>query len=331
MHRPRRKRLFYLFLGLLTLSGLGIWGGVQYAKRQFFRSSPNTLSIVGELHPVPFEWVSNGGPDGEPHGAIIIPVTVPGVANKFYMQFDTGAPSTFFRSGCIESLGDVGVDFELYEEDDRTRVRRFELDVAGNQVVLNGGRIFSRNISIDWDNPKAVNVIGTIGADFLEQKICAIDFAAQELRLYQERPAELNELGQFAPFTFRGRRIMLPAEINGVSLEVFYDSGCSPFGLFTSKYHFDRYAVPDAVEIRFGANRFGDTVLVRHKPCALTVRFGNVELPLKRVSYVEQYVAAQSLFGRFINGGFLGNKCLTESTLNLDTKASEFLVVAGPL
>ena len=43
------------------------------------------------------------------------------------------------------------------------------------------------------------------------------------------------------------------------------------------------------------------------------------------------YAGLQSAFGRFIDGGFLGNNSLTDSTLILDTTANEFLMVNGSL
>lgn len=72
-------------------------------------------------------------------------------------------------------------------------------------------------------------IIGTIGADFLDQKACEIDFPSFEIRLHASWPANLS-LDSFTPFKFKGRRIMLPATMDGVEMELFYDSGCSAFG-----------------------------------------------------------------------------------------------------
>ena len=210
-------------------------------------------------------------------------------------------------------------------------MKEFEINVAGNRVVLNSGRVYGTNTPIDWEDPKTNNVIGSFGADFLDQKICEIDFPAQEIRLHQQRPEELNALGKFTPFKFKGRRIMFPANIDGSDVELFYDSGCSAFGLLTSKYHYDRLTDPEEKEIAYGANRRGESIPIHHKSSDLQIKLGSTDLSLKRISYAEMYNALQATVGRFIGGGFLGNKSLTEFTLIIDTKTNEFLVVKKSL
>ena len=51
----------------------------------------------------------------------------------------------------------------------------------------------------------------------------------------------MTKLPKFESFDFTGRRIMLPAKIKRKEYELFYDSGCSAFGLITIKKRFDEY------------------------------------------------------------------------------------------
>ena len=325
--RKHRKKFLYLLLTALLLSTTGVFGAYHFFKNQFYSASPNSLTLAGGLQPFEFTWVGQKFSEdySEPHSAILLPVTVPGIPEPLYMQFDTGAPSTFFRSGCLESLQERGVVFDLIEQEGRSFVRKFELSVGGNRMVLEPARVMQRDIHIEWDKP--VNVIGSIGADFADNVVIAIDFPAEHIHLFRERPKSFAALGSFSPFEFNSRRIMLPTTIDGEDMQVFWDSGCSSFGLFTSKYHFDRYADKDESGIEFGANRFGSSVPAHHKPCSLVATFGETLVPLKRVSYVQAYAGLQSMFGGFIDGGFFGNKSLTESTLILDTTSNEFLVL----
>lgn len=326
--RRHKKKLLCVLLAVVLLVPIGGYLGFHYLKSRFLRETPNTLRIVGNLRTFPFRWSSQRHSDEytEPHAAILLPVTVPGVADQLYMQFDTGAPSTFLRSGCLESLRQRGVEFEEFEGPTGARlVRRFEVLVGGNQVILEPARVMRRNIRIEWDKP--INVIGSIGADFIDNVVFAIDFPAREIRLFRERPRDLNELGTFSPFEFPGRRVLLPTTINGTQMQVLWDSGCSSFGLITSKYHFENYTNPQADGYRFAANRFGDKVAIHHKPTDLVATYGDTDVPLTRVSYVEMYAGLQSALGRFVDGGFIGNKSLTASTLILDTKEKEFLLV----
>ena len=328
--KPRTKRILkrtgFVFGGLFVLGIVGAIGGFYYFKSQFFRDTPNRLSFQGELHTIPFEWVS--GKPNEPHAAILIAVKVPGVPNQLYMQFDTGSPSTFIRSGAIESLQEYGLNLSIVDEDGTARVESFELEVAGNRIQLDQGWVRPRDTPIKWD-PKAINIIGSFGADLLAEKVSEIDFPAQEIRLSESRSEELESLRDFSPLDFKGRRIMLTGQIKGDDVQFFYDSGCSPFGLLTSKYQYDQLTDPNSKELAYDANRFGDAVPVHHKASEMLLRVGTTDLPVKRISYAELYSFMQVAVGRFIGGGFLGNKTLTESTLILDLKANEFLVFKG--
>lgn len=330
MKLPKKKTVALGLLGFLVLGAGVLWGGVQYVKARFFAEHPNRLSIEGELSSVPFIWAENKYADyTERHGAILLPVTIDGIDHPLYMQFDTGSPSTFLRSGCVDSLAEKGAKFELYQEEDTMRVKRFELNLGQNRVVLDKGWVRPRNLTIDWEKP--INIIGSIGADLLDQRVCAFDFPGQEIHLSKNIPEEWKTLGKFQSFRFPGRRVMLPATIDGTELELFYDSGCSPFGLLTSKYHCDRLRDRDAKVLSLDANRFGSAVPIHHHECTFDATFGDVSLPIRRVSYVDQYASAQSLFGRLVDGGFMGNHFLLESTLILDTTHNEFAIVKQSL
>ena len=130
MKRIRRKLLYILF-GVVALLALGVFTGIQYFKSQWYRDRPNRLVIEGGLHPVPFEWSAvRYGDYMEPHNAILIPASIPGLKNKFYLQFDTGSPYTFVRSGVLEALSSRGIECAVIEEDGEKVVRRFAFDVA---------------------------------------------------------------------------------------------------------------------------------------------------------------------------------------------------------
>lgn len=331
MKKSTRKKILFATLGLVILGVICIAGGVQYFKYQWFRDTPNTLRIEGDLHSVPFEWGENVyAAHTEVHEAILIPVSVPGISRTLYMQFDTGASNTFLRSGALQALKSRGCEFELFDKDERTCVKTFELNVAGNKVVLESGRVVRRGIR-DWDDPDAVITIGTIGTDFIDKRVIAIDFPARRIRMYDQRSQSLQAMGTFIPFDFKGRRILFPATIDGRDHNLLYDSGCSAFGILTSRYYFDQYTDPAADIITYNANRHGDAVPVHHRACELPIQFGATELSSRRVSYVDLYGGVQSVLGGSsgLVGmlGFMGNKVLLDSTLIIDAQANEFLIV----
>lgn len=121
---------------------------------------------------------------------------------------------------------------------------------------------------------------------------------------------------------------MLPVEVQGKQLEFFYDSGCSAFGLLTSKNRYDNYSNEADKEIRYAANSFGTSIPVYHKTSSEPIEIGNATLSMRRVSYVDWHDRLQGFFSRFTKiGGWLGNKPFVDEVLILDTKMEEFLVV----
>lgn len=330
MKKKTKKRILYGLLGLTLLAVVGVLGGLAYFKHTWFRDRPNTLTIEGDLQPMSLKWSGNAQ---DPHAFLLMPVSIPGFDNTFHMQFDTGSPVTYLKSGALESLIQRGYEVELFKKEKLTYFREFKFNVGGNNVTLEPGWVRGARGDIDWDNPNANNVIGTIGSDFFDQRVCAIDFVAMQMRLYENRPEAFDALGTFSPFDFNGRKIVMPVTIDGASENLIYDSGCSAFGLLTSGYHYDQYSDPNEPEISYNGNRHGDPIPIHHRTCDLVATFGDTELPLKRISYVNLYTPVQALVGRFSSFagfiGVLGNEPLTESTLILDAKVNEYLVVPG--
>ena len=334
MKKKTRKRILVALLALFVFAVAGVFGGLAYFKHTWFRDTPNTLTVEGNSLSVPIRWSARRyAGHVEPREAMLLPVSIPGFDNTFSMQFDTGAPSTFLRSGAVNALKERGCEIETYEEDGDTYFREFQLSVGGSNVTMKAGSVSRSRGGIDWDNTEA-NSIGTIGSDFIDQRVCVIDFTTMELRLYKDRPQSFSALGTFTPFDFKGRKIVMPVTFDGASENVIYDSGCSSFGLLTSNHYYDHYSDANEPEIALNVNRHGSPVFIHHRRSELTATFGDTELPLKRISYANLYPTVQALVGRFSSYagfiGVLGNETLTESTLILDGKSQEYLVIKGP-
>ncbi len=323
MIKITRKRIAYTLL--FTSVGLVIvtLATGMYFKNQWFKDTPNTLTMEGEPPTVCFTW-------GPQQDAMLIPVCIEGFPNTFHMQFDTGSAYTFLRSEAIEALTERGHKLDTFRKDDGAYVRTFEFAVGDSKLVLNDGYVMGRSAQIDWDNPNAKNVIGTIGADFLDQKICEINFVDKQIRMYDTRPRKFDGLS-FMPFEFKGRRIVLPVKVGDRDEHVFWDSGCSTFGLLTSAYYYRELTDPAVEETRFNANRHGDPVFIHQRESDRTIEFGSTSCSIKNIAYANLYEPAQTVFGRFSGlagfAGFLGNQPFNDCTLVIDTQRNEFLVI----
>src|SRR5210317_1939002 len=99
------KTVKRILLALLILLVVGGTISFFYYKNKFMSAPPNTLTVSNLGQPFEFIWRGqdvNG--TYEPNIAMDVPVYIPGVDQKFYMQFDTGAPSTVFYYNTVLSV-----------------------------------------------------------------------------------------------------------------------------------------------------------------------------------------------------------------------------------
>jgi len=304
--------------------------GIRHFNNTWFKERPNYLTYSYDSKPIDFQWSNDTlGDYIEPHAAILVPMKIEGVLHKFYLQFDTGAPSTLVYGNTLKSLKKIGVDFKEIVKDDALYIENLDFMLGENQINASMLEILEDyGNSFDLNDTIKEIKLGTIGADFMDKRITVIDFKNEFIQFYNERPEWMLSLPDFKPFDFRGRRFMLPAKIDGRELELFYDSGSSAFGLITSKNRYDRYTDKNSEEIKYDVNSWGDALPIHHKSTNKMMEIGNSNLDLKRISYVDMYADYQQFMTPFTRiGGWLGNKPFSECTLILDTRKQEFVII----
>ena len=325
-----KKKIGYTLLVLLAIIIVVSFIGIRKFNNVLFKEKPNYLEYTSESKPIHFDWASDSiGGYYETQAAMIIPLKIEGLAHHFYMQFDTGAYNSHIYENDLNSLRTIGIELKEIVKDEARYIESLDFILDDNhikasmiKILENYGNSFDKN-----DTIRRIG-IGTIGSDFIVNRITAIDFKNQNIQFFNMRPEWIASLSGFKPFDFSGRRIMLPITLDNKDYEFLYDSGCSAFGLITTKNRFDRYTEENTKEISYDANSWGNGIPMRSKTTNETFTVGNANLNLKRVTYVDMYTAFQPIITPFTRvGGWLGNQPFNESTLILDTKTEEFIVV----
>jgi len=319
------KKAIYGLLGLFLILLLLGFVGVRYFNNMWFAEKPNYISYSTDDHSVHFLW-GKQKVEGviEPHSAMLIPFRIKGLDHTFTFQFDTGSHITMIHGHALASLRRLGVLLDEVITGDKSFVEQMSIEFGGEEVDLSMISIFEGYGAVfeEADTASAIN-IGTIGSDFIEDRIVSIDYKNQMIR-----PLWMDTLPDFQKFSFDGRRFMLPATIRGKELELYYDSGSSAFGLITSKHRYDHFTDEDVDEISHDGNRRGETLTLHHKPTDAKIEIGRAVLDLERVSYVDMYARFQRFMTPFTKiGGWLGNKPFLNHTLIIDTKEEEFIVI----
>ncbi|GGI57668.1 hypothetical protein [Winogradskyella haliclonae] len=327
-----KKKIGYTLLFLLVLILSVGYYYIRKFNNAFFKEKSAYMEYTFESKPIHFDWASSYKGSGgyhEPQAAIIIPVKIENLTHRFYMQFDTGAPHSFIYEKDLKSLRKIGLNIEEVTKGEERFVEalNFKLDSTTInakmiRILENYGNSFDKTDTISNLN------IGTIGSDFITNRITSIDFKNQTLELYEQRPKWMKTKSEFKPFDFTGRRIMLPVVIDNKDYELFYDSGCSAFGLITIKSRFDKYTDENTEAIAYNAKSWNSSIAITSKVSNKRFKIGNTELSLKRVSHVDMYNAIQPLVTPFTRiGGWLGNQPFNDKILILDTKAEEFIIL----
>ncbi|MEM9362141.1 MAG: hypothetical protein AAGA43_05870 [Bacteroidota bacterium] len=326
-----KKKIGYALLILVVLSLSTGFYFIRKFNNAFFKEKSFYLTYEYEPKPIHFEWAANtigSHAEEEPIAAMVFPVKIDGLAHQFHMQFDTGSPHSFLYENDIKSLQALGLKLKEVKKGEERFVEHIAFRLGNNhikasmvKVLANYGNTFDENDTISKIG------IGTIGNDFIANRITAIDFKAQKLTLFNQRPDWMYNQSGFKPFDFTGRRIMLPVQIENNDYVLFYDSGCSAFGLITIKSRFDAYSDPNAKTIAYDAKSWSNSIPVVSKTSSQPMTMGNTTLSLRRVSFIDMYPAMQPLATPFTKiDGWLGNQPFIERTLILDTKKEEFLV-----
>ncbi|WP_298899787.1 hypothetical protein [uncultured Psychroserpens sp.] len=327
-----KKKIAYVLLILLTLIlSVGFYF-IRKFNNAFFKEKSAYLEYTFESKPIHFDWVANskGSEDyHEPQAGMIFPLKIKGLKHQFYMQFDTGAPHTYIYENDLKSLRDIGIDIKEVSKGEERFVEQLEFKLDNNHIKASMVRILDDYVHTFGKNDTISKIgLGTIGSNFIANRITSIDFKNQTVELYKKRPEWIKSLSGFTSFDFTGRCIMLPVTIDHKDYEFFYDSGCSAFGLITIKNRFDSYSDESTEAIVYNAKSWKSGLPITSRKSNQKFAIDNTELSLKRVSYVDMYTAIQPLATLFTRiGGWLGNQPFNESTLILDTKAEEFTII----
>lgn len=325
------KRIAIALAALLIIGGIS---GFIYFKNKFMSAPQNTLTLSNLGQPFDFVW-SGQNINGtiEPHGAMLVPVYISGVDRTFYMQFDTGAPSTVFTYNKILSINEkYGDIFQIDTVDNKLQVTGVKLKVGTVSLEASALTFRGRGTKIDWSDSTSVINIGTVGADFMENNKLIMNFKGKKITLAESIPQTIEKEATYLPFTFDGRKIFLSAKLNNEPASLWYDSGSSAFELIVEESTFKKLAKPAATKTTYSGNSWGKKIPIHNIESNGMFEFGEVSVPLTYVTYMEMPNKLQTWLMKASNiggdlGGMTGNKLFLGKTLVLDAPNLKYCVL----
>ncbi|TKC10550.1 hypothetical protein FA048_10230 [Pedobacter polaris] len=288
----------------------------------------NKLSLPVAAYKLKFKWQGDSVLNKwEQHSAILIPVKLKNCPKTFYMQFDLGSPYSLFYSNKLKAISDKYPSAVVPETPAKaTTAINFML----HNVQINATEIATTNlgkVEINWKDKKSIEIIGTIGADLIDQKVLVIDYPGQTLVISPEIPSKLKEI-QLTDFVYMRKSIMLPAKLNGKQTLLFFDTGSSRYSLLADQKTAQSLAQPNGKATTSKVSSWGRMLTANSLQTSANITIAGYELPIGHVTYMEGVSSAQVDMMKGLGiGGMTGNKLFLNYKLILDTKDKKFALV----
>ncbi|MDB5203716.1 MAG: hypothetical protein JWQ27_3125 [Ferruginibacter sp.] len=307
--------LFLIYLAMLPAA----------AQSQSYPSLPPVqLSTASNQFNIRFRWATETQASGEePHAAILFPVTLPGSSKTFYMQFDTGSPYSMFYKNSLDDIRKKYPRVNLSVDSSGKLINyRFKLqhtEMLAKEMIIRAGE--GQAIK---KGKNELNIIGTIGTDLIDNKICIIDYPGRKVTVANEMPTKYSQTATTG-FMYANRSMLFPAMIRGKKTILFFDSGSSAYELLTDKKTSLSLSVKDTVHTQ-AASRSWDRVLTAHSyATADSITIAGTSIPLLHATYIEGASTSQvEQMMKMGIGGMTGNKLFIHSILVVDTKNKTF-------
>ncbi|WP_338841147.1 hypothetical protein [Flavobacterium ginsenosidimutans] len=301
-------------VGFLAFIVLFLLGGYFYFQKKF-TPPENYLKVSGIAENIPIKWIAN---TENAHSALLLPIKIDGINKTFFMQFDSGSPTTVFYKKSLESIAEQfknQIKIDLENNQISTNFTMGKMNVSSNIFeVLNYGE------KVSFEDSKAEDIIGTVGTDLLEKRITVLDFKNNQCS-FTEKIKE----NDFTDFEFKKRKILIPSIIENKKLKLLYDSGTSGYELITTKEIWQKYRTKNSVIKTEKGNSWGNALSVYSASAKKKIQFQKVILNLSEVTYIEGTSDLQKfLMKRSGMQGMIGNKLFLNHKLILDCKNEKF-------
>lgn len=287
------RKILVSVLIIIIITGLG---GYIYFEQKF-TPEKNYLQVENESGSIPIIWI------GENKNALLVPIHFPRDTTTYYLQFDTGAVYTEFYSSGIQHLKSISINNER----------------AGSSFYIGKTKITSDKIRISPTGKASdIKIIGTLGADLLENRKTLIDFRNNYIVFnLSQRPDDFRN--NLIDFNFKKRKIIVHGNLNGKDEKFLYDSGTSAYELLTNKENWEKLRLPQSkVNIEKAQSRPNILTTYTAESNSM-IRLGNKNVPLNEVTYVEGFSQTQYMLMKFSGmTGMLGNKVFLKNKIYID-------------
>jgi hypothetical protein len=301
------KILKKIVLTVLVVLVLTLAGGYIYFDQKF-TPDKNYLKVENESGSIPFTWL------GKEKNALLLPIHFSNDTITYYLQFDSGSAYTVFYSKSISTVPQIAMHKETAKASfyiGKTKITsdKFKIYTMGN------------------NDGASLKIIGTLGADILEDRKTIINFKENYIALNVSKvPTQFQN--KLFDFQFKKRKIVFNGLLKAQEEKFLFDTGTSAYELLTNKEVWDNLKLPNSkINIEKSEQSWDNILTTYTANCKQKIKIANCEIPLNSVTYVEGFSQAQYAMMKFSGmTGMLGNKLFLNNIMYIDCTQNKMAI-----
>jgi hypothetical protein len=323
-------KLNYLLIiaSLLVLSSCGLLRNMM--------TSDTFAEVQGQSDSIsysPIKWHLDTTIEGNvEETSIFVPVTLNGISQNLYMQFDLGSNITGFYGNTLKALAEKypELDTHLVQGKRSTYFKNAELGInkkynkKANKLYIweDLGQSDLDTSFLNFVNAEDDAIIlGTIGYDVLGSQVLILDLKDDRYALTSAIPADIKGKADFIDEADLNKfPILLPFRFGGKKITLIYDTGSGNFPVLTGTNRLKRLADETSIDTVDKASRFGELHNV--------YRLKNAgDISLEDIEFGNFDVYGMKIFNKFwFIGlyGLTGNNFFKDKVVVIDRKNNKF-------
>jgi hypothetical protein len=311
------------FLGTFTLTIIFFTAVNDAATAQSISgNTAGKLSISSKKNTINFYWQGDSiNGIWEAHTAMLIPVKLKNCPKQFFMQFDLGSPYSLFYKNKLRSIK-LKYPKAVPLNDTAGSLVNFSFKADKTAVAATAIKVKQfDSTAVNWVNKNSMEIIGTLGVDFIDGRVIVIDYPNKKILLSTDTAVTLLPKVLLSDFIYVNKSILLPAKVQDKNTLLYFDTGSSMFELLTDKKTCEAMALPGSKVIQRNIKSWDKYVTANSIASNSTIEINSIKIPIHFTTYIEgvnNNQAAQMM--KMGIGGMTGNKIFLHSKLLLDTK-----------
>ena len=250
--------------------------------------------------------------------ALFIEVKINNSDNNYYMQLDTGTPSTVFYGKALNQLGN---QIKI-----KTVLKKDSTQYVANPIIQIGNTSFSAKKIKILKNMGAnkidslFTVIGTIGFDILVDRTLILNFKKNKLAITNKSLKKIDPtINLIKNASVDKFPILIPATLNQKKIRLFYDSGSSLFSVLTSYKNLSLLKNSNKIDTLCCVQNWENQLQVYRKELKHQIQIGNIKENTKKIYAIDKMKIVNYFPSWFIYG-ITGNKLFDNKIIIIDNK-----------